>query len=146
MVFDQCGLAMLSLLGVLWAPLFLALPLFILAVGASLARAGLLGAIRARPVREQRSLAARLKMRAVTAFLYLLQPLARLRGRLQLGLTPWRQYRTPGLALPRPQVFSIWTEHWQAPEKRYNYSKRPREDGTAVFRAATSIAGTDGEG
>ncbi len=109
----SAGLALFSLLGVLWAPLFLALPLLILAVGASLAQASLLGAIRACPVREGRSLAARLKIRAVTAFLYLLQPLARLRGRLQLGLTPWRQYRTPGLALPRTQVCSIWTEHWQ---------------------------------
>jgi GT2 family glycosyltransferase len=131
----SAGLAGLSLMGVLWAPLFLALSLCILAVGASLVQAGLLGAIRAASIHSQRSRAARLKMRAVTTFLYLLQPLARLRGRLQLGLTPWRQYHTPGMALPRPQVISIWTEYWQAPEKRLQLLETSlREDGTAVFR------------
>src|SRR5207249_10534481 len=35
--------------------------------------------------------AARLKRRLLTAALHLLQPLARLRGRLQYGLAPWRR-------------------------------------------------------
>jgi hypothetical protein len=39
------------------------------------------------------------------------------------------------MALPRPQVISIWTEYWQAPEKRLQLLETSlREDGTAVFR------------
>lgn len=130
----SAGLAVLALMGVLWAPLFLAVPLLGLTVGSSLARAGLHGAIRADSIDRQRSRAVRLKLRVVTTILHMLQPLARLRGRLQLGLTPWRQYHTPGMALPRPQVISIWTEHWQTPEKWLQLLETSlREDGTAVF-------------
>ena len=128
------GLAALSAMGALWAPLFLALPLFLMAVGASVAQASL-GALRSSAINAQPSRAARLKMWAVTASLYLLQPLARLCGRLQCGLTPWRQYHVSGIALPRPRTFSIWSEQWQAPEKRLQSIEAAlREDGAAVLR------------
>src|SRR5207247_11344961 len=39
--------------------------------------------------------------RALTTFLYLGQPLARIIGRLRHGLTPWRRRRTR-LAFPKP--------------------------------------------
>ena len=38
----------------------------------------------------------------VTALLYMLQPAARLGGRLRFGLAPWRRRSAPRLALPRP--------------------------------------------
>src|SRR5437868_3686000 len=40
------------------------------------------------------------------------QPLARLRGRLQFGLTPWRRRGTAGLALPLPRTAALWSERW----------------------------------
>ncbi len=52
------------------------------------------------------------RLRLLTAFLYLTQPLARLRGRLQSGLTPWRLRRTAGLALPLPRTAALWSERW----------------------------------
>ena len=54
-------------------------------------------------------------LRGLTALLHVLQPLARLRGRQQHGLTPWRRHSAGGFALPRPRTRTLWSEHWQAP-------------------------------
>jgi GT2 family glycosyltransferase len=110
------ALAVLSVLGILWKPLFLALPLLTLTVGASLLRASL-GAAQASFTSTPRSRLTRLGLRTLTAFLHLLQPLARLRGRLQNGLTPWRRRRMLGFSLPWPQAPVFWAEHGQAPDK-----------------------------
>ena len=110
------ALAALSALGVLWTPLLFALPLLAIAAGAPLVQAGL-SASRASFTSAPPSRVARLKMRALTAFLHLIQPLARLGGRLAHGLTPWRRRGPRGLALPRPRTTTIWSEHWQAPEE-----------------------------
>lgn len=46
---------------------------------------------------------------------HLIQPMARLWGRLKHGLTPWR--RRGGLPVSTTQPISvIWSEHWRAPE------------------------------
>jgi GT2 family glycosyltransferase len=113
-----CGaLAIPAALGLLWSPLLLGLPVFVLAVGISLAQASL-GAARAGFRNAPRSRVARLKLRALTAFLHMLQPLARLRGRLDHGLAPWRRQCARGLALPQTRTFAIWSEHWLAPDER----------------------------
>ena len=59
---------------------------------------------------------ARLKLRTLTAFLHLMQPVARLRGRLRLGLTPWRRRGWSGYAFPRRRTATVWREEWRAPE------------------------------
>ncbi len=108
------ALGFFSLLGLQWHPLLLALPLFIL--GAAL------------PVVHAVSCSARLpftnfpapmrrKLRALTAFLHVVQPVARLLGRVKLGLTPWRKCgMATGIAfpLPRPKSFTIWSEEWRS--------------------------------
>ncbi len=111
------GLAALSVLGFLWRLLFLALPLLILAVGASLIQA-CVSAARAPFPRNPDFLVSRLKLRIATAFLHLLQPLARLYGRLSLGLTPWRRRGIQGVAFPWPRTFALWSEHWQSSTDR----------------------------
>ncbi len=100
----------LSLLGVDWHPLLLALVPFAIATLLPLVHAGL-GATRATfpPSYAPGALA---RLRLLTAFLYLTQPLARLRGRLQSGLTPWRRRGTAGLALPLPRTAALWSERW----------------------------------
>jgi hypothetical protein len=45
--------------------------------------------------------------------LHLLQPLARLWGRLRWDLTPWRKRGVSGIASPRVRTFRIWSERWQ---------------------------------
>src|SRR5436309_7523032 len=90
------ALAALSVLSILWKPLLLFLPMLNLTVGASLVQASL-GAAQASFTNAPRLRITRLKLRALTAFLHLLQPLARLWGRH--GLAPGTR-RTPGVAFP----------------------------------------------
>lgn len=106
-----CILAGLSTLGLFWPPLVLALPLLFLSIGASLAQASL-GAIRASFIPAPKSWLTGLKLRSLTAFLHLLQPLARLYGRLNNGLTPWRR-GARGYAPPWPRTSTVWSEHGQ---------------------------------
>jgi GT2 family glycosyltransferase len=109
------ALAVLSSLGLSWRPLLLALPLFVLALAAPLAQA-LVSAAHASFTSRPRSRVQRLSLYALTAFMHLMQPLARLRGRLRFGLTPWRRRGVRRFALPRSRWFQIWSEHWRAPQ------------------------------
>jgi glycosyltransferase involved in cell wall biosynthesis len=112
------ALTLLSALGLLWTPLLiLALPLLILTVGAALVQTGR-AAARASFTSAPRSHVAGLKFRTLTAFLYLLQPLARLCGRLDYGLSPWRWRSAAGLAFPWPRTLKVWSERWKASEAR----------------------------
>jgi hypothetical protein len=125
-------LAALSLLGLLWPPLLAALPL---AAAAALAQLGqaLRGGTRAsfrRPM-PPTAVAAR---RALTTALHLLQPLARLRGRLSHGITPWRRRGVRGLALPGPRVLSAWSEGWRAPADRLRALDAALREERAVVR------------
>jgi GT2 family glycosyltransferase len=110
------ALAALALLGGVWRPLLTATPLCLLAVAASLAQAVISGARASFP--ETRRPLPRLGLHALTALLHLLQPLARLRGRLRSALTPWRRHGDGGFALPRTRTWSRWTEAWQSAEDR----------------------------
>ena len=106
----------LSAVSLVWSPLKLLLPLLVGVVLPPLAQASL-SAARASFNDAPPRRAARVKRRLLTAALHLLQPLARLRGRLQYGLTPWRR-GSPGLAAPWPRTLAIWSEHWQDPDQR----------------------------
>jgi GT2 family glycosyltransferase len=55
--------------------------------------------------------------RALTALLHLVQPPARLWGRLREGLTPWRQHGPLRVGLPRPRSGWIWSESWRSPQE-----------------------------
>jgi GT2 family glycosyltransferase len=111
------ALAGISLLGELWAPLLAALPLLGFAMLAALANA-VNGARSARFGPEARRLVRRLKLRSVTCVLYLLQPAARLRGRLANGLAPWRRPERWEFALPLPHTTAVWSESWCSTEDR----------------------------
>lgn len=111
------SLGAIAALGFVWAPLLVALPLFLAGVGAVLGRALLSGWRTNRPA-PGRSRAETLLRRAVTATLYVLQPCARLAGRLRNGLSPWRRRLPPGAAWPRPRTVEIWSESWRDPRAR----------------------------
>jgi glycosyl transferase family 2 len=108
------ALASLSLLGLLWRPLLLALPLFVLAVLAPVAQA----LVSARHAAFPGTTTGGTRLYWLSALLHLLQPLARLRGRIRHGLTPWRARGELRPALPIPRRFAVWTERWRAGDAR----------------------------
>ena len=128
------ALAALSLLGLSWPPLLrAALPLAALAAAATLLQVTL-AASRASFPRRARSPGEGARRRALTALLHLMQPLARLIGRLQHGLTPWR--RAPGEWIaPRPFVRGAWRERWRPPEQWLSDIERRLRQAGAPVRA-----------
>ena len=111
------GLLGLSLLGLLWWPLLLAAPLALLAVGMLVGQC-IMNAQESSFSGETLSALARGKRYAVTTLLYLLQPLARLTGRLHADLTPWRRRGRPSFAFPRPRAHAVWSERWSGLDQR----------------------------
>lgn len=108
------ALALLGILGLMWLPLLLiAGPLLVFAIGALLLQATL-SAARASFTTVTTSRTVRLKLYALTTFMHLMQPLARLWGRLSHGLTPWRRRGPCALAWPWPGTITRWSEQWVA--------------------------------
>jgi hypothetical protein len=75
-----------------------------------------------------------LKLQTLTALLHLMQPLARLTGRLRWGLTPWRRHAR-GWAVPRPRSTNLWSETWRSREERLgDFETGLRESRVVVLR------------
>jgi O-antigen biosynthesis protein len=130
------ALAAVSTAGLLWTPLLAALPLLVLASAMLVAHA-VAGALRA----DFRGLGVprrgRLRRRALTALLHLLQPAARLAGRLGHGLSPWRRPELPGAALPGPRTTRVWLEQWGSVQQRVGAIESDlRRSGARVRRGA----------
>jgi GT2 family glycosyltransferase len=117
-----CALTGLSLVGATWWPLLVAAgPLLVAASGAVLVQA-IRSAAAAQLATPPSSLTA-LKMRALTAALHLLQPAARLRGRMAHGLGPWR-YAGKALRLPVRRTWAFWSTRWMDPHGRLHALER----------------------
>jgi hypothetical protein len=58
---------------------------------------------------------------------------ARLRGRLRHGLSPWRTRGKVRFAWPEARTIAVWTERWRAPEARlHGIEETLRADGAVV--------------
>jgi O-antigen biosynthesis protein len=125
------ALASFSLLGILWTPLLLALPLLVVATGA-LVYESALGGLRAAVDPGRGGHAKRARMRATIAMLYLFQPAVRLSGRLRFGLAPWRRRGGPHLLFPKLHRSSVWSETWQSPETRLRRIEGELQSGKCV--------------
>jgi GT2 family glycosyltransferase len=125
------ALAALSVLGVLWARLLALLPILGLGVLASLVHAW-------RSSAQAPSGNVRLRLRVLTAFLNLLQPLARLWGRLRGGLVPWRRRGETRASLPRRRTSALWSERWLSAEERLrSIESSLRGTGAPVLRGGS---------
>lgn len=107
-------LGSLSLLGLLWTPLLWTLVLFVASLFVILIQA-VSSALNNSMLPENRK---KWRYYALIIFLHIIQPVARLYGRLKHGLTPWRKRgNTPSgeyvFALG-PQVFTYWSETWRS--------------------------------
>ena len=127
-------LAFLTLMGLAWPPLLWTLPLLILAVAAPTSQS-IIAAIRAEFPSHWPSRWQRFKLRCISAWLHLLQPLARLVGRVSHGLTPWRMRSGEGGKLFESCNFNmeLWSEKWHAAEHWLTTLKQKmRTDGVRV--------------
>jgi GT2 family glycosyltransferase len=112
------ALLVLSLMGALWSPLLLSLPVLLLAAAVPVSQALSLAirASRARPHAARRDFLGTLRFVILTTWLHLIQPLARLWGRFGEGLTPWRRQGLQGWTMPRTRTLSVWSESWRSTE------------------------------
>jgi GT2 family glycosyltransferase len=107
------GLAFLGVLGIFWRPLLSVLPLLALSAGLPTVHA----CAAAARTRFQGP-GSHFPLKSLTALLHMLQPVARLHGRLVHGLNLWRSRVPPGFVVPVPRQMAVWTEQWKAPERR----------------------------
>lgn len=104
----------LSVLGMFWSPLLMGvLPLLAASIAITLLQA-FMGASRACALRRhpRRGFTA-LREFALTTWLFLLQPYARLWGRWSTGLTPWRRHVAVPPSLPGTGRVTLWNERWR---------------------------------
>jgi GT2 family glycosyltransferase len=106
-------LLLLSLAGLLWRPLLFAFPLLLVSSSIPIANA-CASAARSRFPRSESSSG----LRVLTALLHMMQPAARLYGRLIHGLTLWRNHVPFKFAWPSSRKTAVWTENWVEPESR----------------------------
>jgi hypothetical protein len=108
---------LLTALGYSWKPLLLAAPLSLFALGAPVAHAVASG-IRTCRSGPDRNFPEKVRLIGVTTLLHLLQPLARLFGRVRWGLAPWRWVKAESPTLPRASSIVLWSEVWHAAQDR----------------------------
>lgn len=105
------ALGVLTLLGFSWPPLFWFAPLFLIGLLAPVVQA-VQSARKAVFPTPHPKCSQRLALHVLTGLLHLMQPVARLIGRLRHGLTPWRRRSTipPRWAISYSD--KVWSEHW----------------------------------
>ncbi|HEY0080871.1 MAG TPA: glycosyltransferase [Pyrinomonadaceae bacterium] len=128
------ALVFVSLLGLWWTPLLVALPTLVFALGALLLQA-VSSTRKAHFTSRPATRLEHFKLHALTALFHLMQPLARLRGRIRFGLTPWRRRGTSGLVWPAARTETIWSETWhEADERLRTLEESLRGAGACVLR------------
>jgi GT2 family glycosyltransferase len=124
-------LAAMVLLGFSWPPLFWLAPVLALGVGLTIVQA-VQGARKFRP--EPGVTFHPLGLRLIVACLHVVQPAARLIGRIAHGLGPWRRKRPAG-AVPVPRRAAFWSEaEWQAADARLTEIERCVDHAGAASR------------
>lgn len=105
----------LSMLGLFWSPLLWVLPLAVIAIAAPVGQA-VLSARKADFPTPSWNAWQRLGLRGLVAFIHLVQPVARLIGRLRFGLSLWRKRTVSGagLRLEGDGKSSLWSEEWRS--------------------------------
>lgn len=111
------AVGMLALIGLAWSPLLILLPVALAGAGLSLGMA-IHGGLRAHFATGLEPRTAPWKMRAVVAWLHLVQPAARLIGRIQNGVGPWRRRDLRVTPAPLPAEDRVWSDTWTPIEAR----------------------------
>jgi GT2 family glycosyltransferase len=124
-----------ALLGIVWSPLLLTLPLLFIAMLFAWAQA--FAHARRAVLQPRRSGYQQLRMRLRIATLYRLQPLARFIGRYRQGLTPWRLRGVTGFVPPIPSNIQRVMEKWKLPGEWLQLAEsRLKTNGVTVMRGS----------
>jgi glycosyltransferase involved in cell wall biosynthesis len=110
-------LALIASLGFLWSPLLWVWPVFFISLTVVLIQAAASASENiSHQVAEKRSI----KYKLLITVLHVIQPLARLYGRLRHGLTPWRLrgdfFTSKYVFVFSSLVFTRWSEEWRSTE------------------------------
>ncbi|MGH8020677.1 MAG: glycosyltransferase, partial [Opitutaceae bacterium] len=118
-------------MSILWPRLLWVAPLLAFASGLTVAQA-LLSAAQARfSTRAGRWRT--LKLRAITVWLHVIQPLARLWGRIRHGLHAGRLRLPMRMAFPIARTITLWRERWMMPEDMVRQlSRQLRKQGAVI--------------
>jgi O-antigen biosynthesis protein len=106
----------LTALGTSWTPLLWVGPLLVAGILLTLMQAAF-AAKSATFHTAPRSKLRRAGLQFLVAGLHLLQPAARLFGRIEHGMAPWR-WRTLTRITPIPNIICLWSERWEPIESR----------------------------
>jgi GT2 family glycosyltransferase len=120
-------------LGIFWAPLQALIGFAAAAAGATVVQA-----VRITRHARVRGSGLTRRHRALVLLLCLLQPAARLHGRIEEGLTPWRRRGRARAALPWPRVKCVWAQRWRSAHDRLSEIE-------AKLRARGAIVTSGGE-
>jgi GT2 family glycosyltransferase len=124
---------LLALLGLKWPSLRLAAVAFVLSIAVPVAQA-ISSARRSWFSGRRLSPGTRLRDQFTVACLHLLQPLARLKGRLNHGLTMWRRRDAGKTSFPVARTFPLWVGRWQEPHERLHHLRSLMKlDGAVVL-------------
>ncbi len=113
-------LGLFSVLGISWAPVLWLLPVFFFSLIILFVQAGL-SAAKSLKARKFKNNVQYFKYWGLTTALHLIQPIARLYGRIEYGLVPWRKrgskFFTMDLLLKNRVSLTNWSEKWKAPQE-----------------------------
>jgi GT2 family glycosyltransferase len=127
-------LGLLFIISIGWAPMFLFGPLFFLAISLPFIQA-IANVHRARfnptPWRSRLEL---IKSKVLLLVLHILQPLARLDGRLEGGLTPWRRRGTRAKPRFRSLTVSMWRDKREPAEVTLASLQKSLQNNKALIR------------
>lgn len=118
------ALSVLCALGAAWHPLLLIAGVLLAGAGGAVVAQALLSATGTHFPRRGLSRRTQLAMRALTALLHILQPAARLHGRLAHGLTPWRCRKQGRPCLPARRTWAFWSTKQVDPHERLRQIER----------------------
>jgi hypothetical protein len=124
-------LGLLAILSLAWEPLLFVLPIFILGLLASLSQAGV--AALGQRIESETDLS-RLVVRSLVFSLHLLQPLARLFGRIRHGIGPWDFAGLLSGPVRLTDTRAFWSEEWKSPESRLQALEEALIDNGAAVR------------
>jgi glycosyltransferase involved in cell wall biosynthesis len=113
----SAALLLVTISGIVWAPLFYLWPIALVVMFLPMTHI-IYNVVKIPRSNRKGNRFQNLLFRVTTVYFHILQPLARLLGRLKYDLTPWRNYGKGNYAMPVVEKMNVWCDNWIASEIR----------------------------